>query len=308
MRIIIMRTIPITLGLVALSMAIRPSAPAATIHVPASADTALFQNNPDHNLGALEFLPIGVTSIGDYARGLIRFDLTGNVPFGAVVTEAALDLTVVQGRFSTDVYQVHRLLRDWGEGDKTGRISGTGLGAPADSGEATWLARFHPNVLWASPGGLSGVDFAGSPSASQNIANNGLYTFSSPQLAADVAQWLTHPATNHGWIILVENEIAAIGSARRFASRQDLNPANHPRLTITYTVPGCIENPQVVGDQFQFEFLADPNHAYAVQRQDRLKSGLWTTITNIPAPQEETLVQITDVLAPGPRFYRIELE
>jgi hypothetical protein len=282
--------------------------PAATVRVPASADTALFENNPTYNLGGLDFLPIGTTSVGERARGLVRFDLVNPIPFGAVVTEAALEFTVVFGRFSSQTYQIHRLLQDWGEGTKSDWVQGVSLGSSATTGEATWQARFHPDSLWTSSGGSAGADFVGSPSAVQDVGGLGVYRFSGAPLTADVTEWLANPGVNYGWIIIIQDEDFAFGSARRFASREDPNQANAPALILSYTEPGRISNPEVVGDEFRFQFLAQPGHSCTVQWQEELKSGIWVTLTNIPSPPVETNVVVTDSLTLAPRFYRIKFD
>src|SRR5207248_6129411 len=112
---------------------------------------------------------------------------------------------------------------------------GNRQGAPASNGQATWLARFYPNVLWSAPGAAAPADFLAVTSASQSIATEGSYTFDSSQnLVADVQSWFTNAASNFGWILICEDE-SAIGTARRFGSRED--PANAPALVIEYIQP-----------------------------------------------------------------------
>ena len=114
-------------------------------------------------------------------------------------------------------YSLHRLLQDWGEG----RESFGTQGNSATNGEATWRARFHPDVLWSVPGAAAPVDYVATASAMQSIAAEGSYTFDSTAgLVADVQSWLSNSATNFGWILICEDEASA-ATARRFGSRED---------------------------------------------------------------------------------------
>ena len=72
-------------------------------------------------------------------------------------------------------------------------------------------------------------------SASQSVAATiAFYTWGpTPQLTADVQNWLDAPGTNFGWI-LTGNE-SQLQSARRFDSRENLQTTFRPMLTIDYT-------------------------------------------------------------------------
>ena len=54
-------------------------------------------------------------------------------------------------------------------------------------------------------------------------------------IAADVADWVRDPASNHGWILLGDEE--NLGTGLRFASRRDTLPSHSPSLTVFFTVP-----------------------------------------------------------------------
>src|SRR6185503_5923213 len=103
----------------------------------------------NNNLGAVRSLAAGTTACSQRSRALIRFDLAGRVPPNALIREAWLELEVVRatsgGGGTPSNFQLHRLLRPWGEGNKVGNGA---TGAAAGAGEATWSARLHPpNVL-----------------------------------------------------------------------------------------------------------------------------------------------------------------
>ncbi len=112
------------------------------------------------------------------------------------------------------------------------------LEAPWDSDHGLYVVirdgrplavREYDTDLWATPGG----DFDVAPSAVTLVGESGAYTWASPALTADVADWLTNPATNFGWALLGDE--TADRTAKRFDSREN-EPANRPRLTITYVI------------------------------------------------------------------------
>jgi hypothetical protein len=80
-------------------------------------------------------------------------------------------------------------------------------------------------------------------------------------MVSDVQEWLDAPAGNHGWMLYTPENIA--GNARRFDSRENLDPSARPRLTITFFPPPPPECPadfnNVGGVTVQdvFDFLAD---------------------------------------------------
>ncbi len=164
-------------------------------------------------------------------RSVLAFDVAGAVPAGSVIQSASLNLFLLRTRSISDSHSLHRLLANWGEG--TSSSSGGG-GAPATAGDATWVHRFYPDQLWTTPGG----DFEAIPSATIIVNNvQGTYTWgSTPSMVADVQGWLDNPAGNFGWV-LIGNEVD-VQTARKFASRETITPANRPRLQISF-IPPC---------------------------------------------------------------------
>ncbi|NQY06091.1 MAG: T9SS type A sorting domain-containing protein [Flavobacteriaceae bacterium] len=116
---------------------------------------------------------------------------------------------------------------DWGEG-ASNSPGEEGGGTAAIAPDTTWIDAILGSTLWTSPGG----DFAGI-STSTSIAGPGTYVFpTSPQLVADVQNWLDGVNPNFGWVVLGNEGVTA--SAKRFASRENLTVANRPTLSITY--------------------------------------------------------------------------
>ncbi len=292
-------------ALVFFSMQIR----AETVLLSPVADTGLFQHNPDNNLGGLDFIPIGTTGTGAKSRGLFKFDIAGNVPAGATVTSATLVFNVVFSSPGADDVNasVYRVLQGWTEGNKSG-FGGSNVGAPASAGETTWNNRTHPSTAWASPGGASGLDFASGASASGEMFTSGGAVFSSAQLAADAQLWLTNAAANHGWILILDDEVMTF-SARRVASRE--NAGSAPSLSVEYTMASTPPSPALTllsatNNQFQFSFEAEANRTYAVETRTSFSTGSWQVLTNFPGLPTPSTRTVTDVIFGQARFYRVK--
>lgn len=158
-------------------------------------------------------------------RGLIAFDIAGNIPASSVIDSVKLKLTMSQTVSGPQTIQLHRVLADWGEGTS----EALGNGAPATLGDATWTFRFFNTLSWTKDGG----DFATAASASQTVGGIGVYFWNStPQMVADVQAWLNAPESNFGW--LVRGNESSSQTAKRFDSRDHITPANRPLLTVFY--------------------------------------------------------------------------
>src|SRR5437867_709943 len=89
----------------------RASVFSETVTLRPESDTGLFQNAPDNNLGAQSFVPVGLTLAGTRARGLVRFDLAGQIPVNAVITSARLTLRIAFDRGGSPNVDLHRMLK-----------------------------------------------------------------------------------------------------------------------------------------------------------------------------------------------------
>ena len=210
------------------------SVPADTVTLAPVADTGLFQNAPSNNLGKQTFMPVGFTShTSKLTRGLVRFDFAGQIPTNAVIDSATLTLRVVSDHGGSQNVDLHRMLKSWIEGTKSGGASGGGsVGAPASTGEPTWNRREHPSTTWGTAGAQAGSDFATTASASARLASS-KFVFTNAGLAADVQLFVSNTSTNFGW--LIKNQIEATAGARRIGTRE--NTANAPTLVVNFTVP-----------------------------------------------------------------------
>src|SRR5436190_2956343 len=202
---------------------------ADTVNINPSKDNTLYQyvaadGDKSNALGDHFFT--GETAMSELRRGVLAFDVAGNVPAGSTITGVTLTLNMSRTPSGTArTTELHKLLADWGEG--TSQASGEeGIGAPATPNDATWRHRFFDTIFWTTEGG----DFFGTVSASQSVGAIGSYTWSSAQMVADVQSWLDNPTINFGW--LVRGDESGNATAKRFDTRESASP---PVLTIQYT-------------------------------------------------------------------------
>lgn len=207
------------------------AAPAAVIQsqvilTPAK-DNTLFESGAGNlSSGIGSALYVGKTKDGLRRRGLLAFNLTGQIPPGATIVSVTLRLSMFQTNTGAQTVALHKATRDWGEGSSN---ASDGKGASATTNDATWLHTFFNTQQWQAVGG----DFSATASASTSVSGNGVYTWgSTPGLVADVQGWLNNPATNFGWFV-IGNE-AANKTAKAFGSREQATAGNRPQLTIVY--------------------------------------------------------------------------
>jgi hypothetical protein len=171
----------------------------------------------------------GETAMGELRRGVLAFDIAGNIPAGSTILGVTLSLNVSRTGLDTPRnVELHKMLADWGEGTSVAPGE-EGEGAPATTNDATWRHRFFDTIFWTIEGG----DFSGTVSASQSIGPVGVYTWSSSQMRTDVQSWLDDPASNFGWLVLGDE--SDILTAKRFDTRESASP---PVLSIIYRPAG----------------------------------------------------------------------
>jgi len=193
-------------------------------------DNTLYQSTTGTTSnGAGEYFFVGKTGGGSLRRGLLAFEVAGNVPAGATINSITLALHMSRTIAGNQTVSLHRVLAGWGEGSSNAG-SNEGGGGPATTGDATWLHRFFNAALWSTPGG----DFAAAASATTPVGGIGSYTWNSTaQLVADVQLWLDSPSQNFGW--LVRGNESANTTAKRFDSRENVTPSFRPTLTINFS-------------------------------------------------------------------------
>lgn len=182
---------------------------------------------------ALGYLYAGRTqpNFGPYnRRALIAFDIAAQLPAGARIQSAQLQLNLDKAgpnAVGTTPLSLYRLTETWGEGTSN-NPQNQGYGAPATTNDATWNYRFFNTSSWTVPGG----SFSAVASASTTLGTGGLITWGpTAQLAADVQGWLDTPVSNAGWML--RGDEVNNGTASRFDSIQ--SGSTRPALTITYS-------------------------------------------------------------------------
>ena len=225
-KILLPLVIATTLGAIGPSVAI-----ADIINISPIKDNTLYEYDPaegdvSNALGNHFFA--GETAMGELRRGVLAFDIAGNIPAGSTILGVTLSLNMSRtGSDTPRTVELHKVLADWGEGTSVAPGE-EGDGAPATPNDATWRHRFFDTIFWTTEGG----DFSATSSASQSVGAVGMYMWSSPQMIGDVQSWLNNPATNFGWLVLGDESDTL--TAKRFDTRESASP---PVLTIQYT-PG----------------------------------------------------------------------
>jgi uncharacterized repeat protein (TIGR01451 family) len=206
----------------------------ATINLTTSADNTLYQD-PAGQLsnGAGQNFYVGDTaqSANYIRRGAIKFNLS-SIPAHSTIVSATLTLHASLARNGTELIELHRALKNWGEGTSNAGLGGVGSGGgdgvQATTNDVTWLYTFFPSQKWSTPGG----DFSPGVSASTAVGAVGSFQWTGPGLLADVRAWVKNPGINFGWI-LTGNE-SAKQTAIQLDTKENSNPANRPELTVVY--------------------------------------------------------------------------
>ncbi len=203
-----------------------------TVIITADKDAFIISGSAaDNNAGAETAVTagqVGSSGLNTIRRGLIAFDIAGNIPAGAIILTATFNLSVVQspsGGGINSTFGLYQITTEWLEGTKTGTS-----GSAATAGEVTWNSAKHITTTWTTAGG----DFIVTPSASTAVTGNGAYTWNSTSdMVANVQNWLNSPSTNYGWLLKSDDEATAF-TARRFGAKEGGAPAI---LTVQYFSP-----------------------------------------------------------------------
>lgn len=207
-----------------------------SLAIVADKDNTIYSAYPGNSNGAGEYFFVGKNSSlnqNSVQRALIHFDLS-TIPAGAIITAATLTVYVNKSGPNPTGLQMKKLLVDWGEGtsDAAGNEAS---GVAATPNDATWIKSINPSTLWTTPGG----DFATTASSSVPTISAGLVADVSTSLTGqaiitDIQNWQTNPTTNFGWAIISNDETTG-ASIKRFRSRNSLQTALRPTLSITYS-------------------------------------------------------------------------
>ncbi len=291
----------VKLGLLAVVMAgVSDEAIADVLTLNPVKDNTIYEDTPGTNSnGSGVFLFSGTqASVGWARRALMQFDLSG-IPAGSVINSASLQLRVSQTISGPQSMGVHVVTSDWGEGasDAPGQEGG---GTPAADGDATWFSAFHPSTAWANIGG----DFVASASAVTNVGSSGSQpTWTSSQMAADIAAWVNGSQPNHGWIIVHQDE-GPFGTAKRFGSREASSAQSRPTLTIDFT-PGAgqVGVPYCFGDGSGTACPCSNNSSNAGGCANDTGQGAVLSASGSASIAANDLVLSAEFLTPGPGLF-----
>ncbi len=223
---------------------------ADVVTIPAVKDNTLYENATGSlSNGKGEHFFSGITAQNLIRRSLLQFDIAGSVPAGSTIQSVRLTMTVTNTISNLQDVSLHRALADWGEG-LSSAPGQEGSGGVAMTGDATWLHTFYNSSFWTTVGG----DYDATVSATQAVGFNGQYVWGSTAgMVGDIQSWLDTPATNFGWLIRHDDEVAP-ATAKRFGSRTHFDSGSRPALEIDYLPPPCtganycLANPNSTGN------------------------------------------------------------
>lgn len=203
-----------------------------SIGLPLVKDNTLYESTGgDISNGAGQYMFAGKTASGQIRRALIMSDLTKYIPKCAMVISTSVSMYLSRTISGPETIELKKVLQNWGEGTSQG--SGEeGQGAPATTGDATWLNTFYNTSNWSTTGGT----FAPVTSGSLSVDAAGEYVWDgTTQMVADVQGWVSDPSTNFGWA-LIGNE-STIATVKRFNSRTNASVGLRPVISVSYYVP-----------------------------------------------------------------------
>lgn len=231
-----------------LALLVAVSATADTITLYAKKDSTLYQSGSGSLAnGAGEYLFAGLTAqtSNRIRRILIQFDVATSLPANATIVGASLRLYCSKTNTPAETFTLHRLTASWNEGI-VNDSGDEGDGASAQNGDSTWVHRNRPTSQWTTSGG----DYLPTVSAETTVFGESFPYFwgSTPQMVADVQDFLNNPADNHGWLIKGNDSVLGGATAKRFDSRTFNTseptitvPDKWPRLIITYITPATLD-------------------------------------------------------------------
>lgn len=239
---------------------------------------------------------VGVAKSNGIRRGLIKFDLENlNIPNGQEILSAKLVLTAnLKGNSQPYIYEIHRLMKFWTEGDSDAdgpTFGNGGNGVDSEPEDCSWIRNYvddpnNPNdpgdLFWDNEGG----DFINEITASATIQMRDEHEveFEDAKLISDINFMIDNPFQNFGWIILQQDdEILSTSSneipygvrfyskeAPAFSMDDNVTIQQTPKLIITYGETGL----SLEAKDFTTQILS--NNTITLN---------WTTSNNTPLHQ-----------------------
>ncbi len=254
-------------------------------------DTRIRENAPDADFSTVTslFSDWAVSSASDNEHVLLRFDNiigtgAGQIPPGARIESAVLDLASVVGNGMGDGGQFYALLQPWQDTNSTWNSWVNGI--QADGVEAATT----PTTV------------AGNSNCNPSVQG----AFLSFDLTADVQAWTYGSSTNYGWVIL---PWTGGGDGWGFASAETATERNRPRLRVFFTTPSnaaiSLLPPVWSSTQVQVRFASIVGTMCSVQRASAL-GGEWTTLGSALVGQDGTGTFTDTAPLPNAAYYRVK--
>jgi hypothetical protein len=231
-----------------------------------TSDTWIRSDEPDRNHGANIILAQRDYTSGD-RRSLIKFDisaLSGLTGISSNINSATFYWWQVGGAQTVGTpfdLNIHRVLRDWGEGDNNNTA--------ADAGECSWNAAKEGTDDWATAGcDNTSTDRVASVSDSIIISSDDDASYVSFDVTQDVKDFFDG-TDNYGWITIVEDtiqddQVGAVSSDHTTATQR-------PYLEIDFE-EGVVFN-NTVSDGTELGDTADEATTYVASRLDGMELG-----------------------------------
>jgi hypothetical protein len=260
-------------------------APNLSVEITATKDNSIYAaarvNSTSNGKG--DYLIAGmVRTPGFIRRALLYFDIPKSlIELGSAVV---VDSVILSTWTSKDDCHMHSegkyfylftVPETWGEGCSDGSDH-TGVGAPAEAGDATWNNRYvrlpYPvdsvGIPWTTPGVLN-------PTPSQAVAHILMPSVTevdvnirwrSTAMNQDIRKWIVDPCSNNGFLIVggEESPKDTLGAVS-FYSKDNVDVSKRPTLIIHYhvnthataaekTVASCCEPVAVVSKKEEEDF------------------------------------------------------
>ena len=192
-------------------------------------DTVIFSRDRDTNLGTEGHISADQQDFANVRQGLLKFDNIfgggpGQIPFGATINSATLELFVQDSSNAAMQMSLYRMLTDWDEPVATwnffGGLTGGIGGVQASEGESSDLP---PDALLLDP------------KITPNSATAGIFDVTKSleywAAGADNFGWLVESAATNGWDFRTNNS----------------NVADRPKLIVEYDMPAATADFQILG-------------------------------------------------------------
>ncbi|MBI5364238.1 MAG: DNRLRE domain-containing protein [Planctomycetes bacterium] len=221
------------------ALALPASAQLTTVAISASQDATIYWQAPGTADGGGQWLHSRFDDLADVETHdfLLRFDVASQIPAGASVQSARIELVCVEV-FSTAAFPLvaQRVTQPWTEGSSDA-AGNEWTGVAAQAGDVTASHASFPATPWTPPIVTPGVVTGAA------IQPPGVWILpSTPNAIAAAQAWLDQPAANFGLYLSTQETV-------RFASREN-GALPGPRLVVEY-LPPC--------GQVQNECVATPN-------------------------------------------------